>query len=294
MKLLHALLLVSALLPNAVAIAKTVDAVASFSILSDIVKQIGGDRVKVITLVRRDCDPHNFEPSPQDSKLLSQADVVFVNGLGLEGWIDRLVSAAGNQKRLVIASHGINKQPMMMDKSKNKIKDPHAWNSMKNGIKYATNVMNALIATDPEDANYFRDRGIAYIQKLQNLDMFAKMQFSLVPRHKRKVLTSHNAFGYFGDEYGVTFISPAGLSTETESSASEVASLIKQIKQEKFSTYFIENQTDSRLIKQIAAATGAKAGGELYPEALSGVHGPAATYVQACKHNVRVLLSSMK
>jgi zinc/manganese transport system substrate-binding protein len=286
------LLAVAVLLSSSLAIAKTVNAVASFSIISDIVKQVGGEHSKVSTLVRPGGDPHSFETSPQDSNFLSQADVMFVSGLGLERWLDRLISASGYQGRVIIASKGTDTR--QIEENGKKMTDPHAWNSMKNGVQYATNVMNALIAVDPQDANYFRQRGTEYIQQLQKLDLWAKTQFAVVPSEKRRVLTSHDAFGHFGREYGVTFLSPVRFSTEAEASASDIASLIKQIKREKVSAYFIENQTDSRLVKQIAAASVANAGGELYPEALSNEHGPAATYVQAFKHNVDMLLASMK
>jgi zinc/manganese transport system substrate-binding protein len=292
MKSLSFTLVAAALLASPLVQAKTVEAVASFSILGDIVKQVGGDHVQVSTLVGPNGDPHSFEPSPQDSKQLSQAEIVFVSGLGLEGWIDRLVGASGYRGPVITASRGITSRSMEEDGKT--ITDPHAWNSMKNGVQYATNVMNALIAADPEDASYFRQRGTDYIQQLQQLDSWAKAQLAVVPMQKRKVLTSHDAFGYFGQEYGVTFLAPVGFSTEAEASASGVASLIKQIKQEKVNAYFIENQTDPRLVKQIAAATGAKAGGELYPEALSKPQGPAATYIQAFKHNVKTIVGSMK
>jgi len=292
MKGLSITLVAAALLSSPLVMANTVNAVASFSVLSDIVKQIGGEHVKVASLVGPNGDPHSFEPSPQDSKLLSQADLVFVSGLGLEGWIGRLVSASGYHGPLITASQGISTRQMAEDGKQ--ITDPHAWNSMKNGVQYATNVMNALIAADPQDANYFRQRGAEYIQQLQRLDRWALAEFAAVPAEKRKVLTSHDAFGYFGQQYGVTFLAPVGFSTEAEASASDVAQLISQIKREKVHTYFIENQTDPRLVKQIAAATDAKAGGELYPEALSTAQGPAATYVQAFKHNVETLVASMK
>jgi zinc/manganese transport system substrate-binding protein len=272
--------------------AKTVDAVASFSILGDIVQEVGGDHVKVTTLVGPDGDPHSFEPSPKDSKAINASDVVFVSGLGLEGWIDRLVTASGYKGHLVTASEGVNSRKMEEDGKQ--ITDPHAWNSMANGVIYATNVMNALIKADPEDADYFRQRGTAYIEQLQKLDAWAKTEFTGIPQSKRIVLTSHDAFGYFGQEYHVSFMAPVGFSTEAEASASGVASLIKQIKEEKVKTYFIENQTDPRLVKQIAAASGAQPGGELYPEALSGPQGPATTYVKAFKHNVETIVASMK
>lgn len=292
MKVLPVSLAAAALLSSPLAMAKTVDAVASFSILGDIVQEVGGEHVKVTTLVGPDGDPHSFEPSPKDSKAINASDVVFVSGLGLEEWIDRLVTASGYKGHLVTASEGVNSRKMEEDGKQ--ITDPHAWNSMANGVIYATNVMNALIKADPEDADYFRQRGTAYIEQLQKLDAWAKTEFTGIPQSKRKVLTSHDAFGYFGQEYHVSFMAPVGFSTEAEASASGVASLIKQIKEEKVKTYFIENQTDPRLVKQIAAASGAQPGGELYPEALSGPQGPATTYIKAFKHNVETIVASMK
>lgn len=292
MKVLPVSLAVAALLSSPLAMAKTVDAVASFSILGDIVHEVGGEHVKVTTLVGPDGDPHSFEPSPKDSKAVNASDVVFVSGLGLEGWIDRLVTASGYKGHLVTASEGVNSRKMEEDGKQ--ITDPHAWNSMANGVIYATNVMNALIKADPEDADYFRQRGKAYIEQLQKLDAWAKTEFTGIPQSKRKVLTSHDAFGYFGQEYHVSFMAPVGFSTEAEASASGVASLIKQIKEQQVKTYFIENQTDPRLVKQIAAASGAQPGGELYPEALSGPQGPATTYIKAFKHNVETIVASMK
>ncbi|WP_275553620.1 metal ABC transporter substrate-binding protein [Mixta sp. Marseille-Q2659] len=282
----------SLLMVSPALLAKTVNAVASFSVLADIVQQVGGDRVNVTSLVGRDGDPHAFSPSPKDSLALHNADVVFVSGLGLEGWMDRLVTASGYKGQVITASTGVNTRSM--EEEGQRITDPHAWNSAKNGAVYARNVMNALIAADPEDKAIFQQRGEAYIQRLEKLDAWAKETFAAVPQSKRKVLTSHDAFGYFGAEYGVRFLAPLGFSTESEASASTVSSLIQQIKQEKIKTWFIENQTDSRLVKQIAAASGAEPGGELYPEALSKENGPAPTYEAAFKHNVTTIYASMK
>ncbi|NDL65028.1 metal ABC transporter substrate-binding protein [Acerihabitans arboris] len=272
--------------------AGTVHTMASFSVLADIVKQVGGEHVTVATLVGPDGDPHSFEPSPRDSQALAKADVVFVSGLGLEGWMGRLITASGYKGKVITASEGVNS--LKMEEEGKEVTDPHAWNSAKNGAIYARNVMNALIAADPEDQAYFRQRGGAYVQRLEQLDLWAKKAFSGIAPEKRKVVTSHDAFGYFGAEYGVTFLAPVGFSTEAEASAGDVAGLIKQIRQEHIKTYFIENQTDPRLVKQIAAASGAKAGGELYPEALTKAGGPASTYVDAFKHNVETIAASMK
>lgn len=292
MKKLPLSLAIGAMLISPLTLAKTVDAVASFTVLADIVKQVGGDHVMVKSLVGPDGDPHTFEPTPQDSQALAQADVVFVSGLGMEGWMDRLISASGYKGTLVVASNGVNTRKMEEDGKT--ITDPHAWNSMHNGVIYATNVMNALIKADPDDAADIRHSGERYIQQLQKLDSWAKSEFAGVAQSKRKVLTSHDAFGYFGQRYGVTFLAPVGFSTEAEASASDVAAIIKQLRAEHITTYFMENQTDPRLVKQIASETGAQPGGELYPEALSAASGPAPTYEAAFKHNVETLLHSMK
>ena len=291
MKKLPVSLALGAMLVSPFSMAKTVEAVASFTVLADMVKQVGGDHVHVKSLVGPNGDPHTFEPTPQDSQALAKADVVFVSGLGLEGWMNRLVTASGYKNQPVIASTGVTTRTLEED-GKN-ITDPHAWNNLQNGVIYATNIMNALIKADPEDATDIRLRGENYIQQLKNLDSWAKTAFEAVPPAKRKVLTSHDAFGYFGQRYKVNFLAPVGFSTEAEASASDVGGLIKQLKQQHINRYFIENQTDPRLVKQIASATGAQPGGELYPEALSDASGPAATYVTAFKHNVNAMLGSM-
>lgn len=274
------------------ALAKKLNVVASFTVLADMAKQVGGEHVTVKSLVGPNGDPHSFEPSPQDSVALSKADVVIVSGLGMEGWMDRLVSASGYKGKVIVASEGISSRSMVEDGKQ--ITDPHAWNSAENGAVYAQNIMKALMAADPQDAAAINESGSEYVTRLKLLDSWAKTRFESIPKSHRKVLTSHDAFGYFGAEYGVAFLAPVGFSTEAEANASDVAGLIKQLKNQHIKTYFIENQTDPRLVKQIAAASGAQPGGELYPEALSDADGPASTYEMAFKHNVEAIANSMK
>ncbi|HKM95558.1 MAG TPA: metal ABC transporter substrate-binding protein [Buttiauxella sp.] len=274
------------------ALAKNLNVVASFTVLADMAKQVGGEHVTVKSLVGPNGDPHSFEPSPQDSVALSQADVVIVSGLGMEGWMDRLVSASGYKGKIIVASAGISTRSMTDDGKQ--ITDPHAWNSAENGAVYAQNIMKALMAADPQDAQAINESGTEYITRLKLLDSWAKTRFESIPKSQRKVLTSHDALGYFGQQYGVIFLAPVGFSTEAEANASDVAGLIKQLKNQHIKTYFIENQTDPRLVKQIAAASGAQPGGELYPEALSDASGPASTYEMAFKHNVESIANSMK
>ncbi|HEM6828343.1 metal ABC transporter substrate-binding protein [Citrobacter sp. CK180] len=274
------------------ALAKTLNVVTSFSILGDITQEVGGKNVNVTTLVGPDGDPHTFEPSPKDSAALSKADVVVVNGLGLEGWLDRLVKASGFKGTLVVASDGVKTHTL--DEDGETVTDPHAWNSAANGALYAQNILSGLVNADPQDKAALEASGKPYIAQLTELDAWAKARFSQIPQEKRKVLTSHDAFGYFGRAYGVEFLAPQGLSSESEASAAQVAALIKQIKADGVNTWFMENQLDPRLVKQIASATGAQPGGELYPEALSAKGGVADSYVKAFRHNVETIANSMK
>ncbi|ECG0109414.1 metal ABC transporter substrate-binding protein [Salmonella enterica] len=274
------------------AVARTLNVVTSFSVLGDMVQQVGGENVHVTTLVGPDGDPHTFEPSPKDSAMLSKADVVVVNGLGLEGWLDRLVKASGFKGEMVVASEGI--QTHSMEEDGKMITDPHAWNSAANGMRYVENIMHGLIKADPQDKTAITARGTKYIEELRQLDTRTKERFSHIPAEKRKVLTSHDAFGYFGRAYGVTFLAPQGISSESEASAAGVAALIKQMKVDHIQTWFMENQLDPRLVKQIAAATGAHPGGVLYPEALSEPGGVADSYVKMMRHNIDLIADSMK
>jgi zinc/manganese transport system substrate-binding protein len=264
--------------------ARTLNAVASFTVLADVVKQVGGEHVNVTSLVGPNGDPHDFEPSPDDAKKLKKADVTFISGEGLESWFERLVKASGYSGKPVIASEGIKTRTM--EEAGETITDPHVWNSPVNVEVWVENIEKALAAADPEDATVFKANAARYTNVLKELDAYAKSRLETVPKDRRKILTSHDAFGYFGREYGVTFLSPVGLSTETEASAADVGKLIDQIKKEKVKTYFFENSNDSRLVQQISKATGAEPGGELYVEALSKEDGPAPTYAKMFRYNV--------
>lgn len=288
----YAALLAVVLLWAGPAAAKTVEAVASFTVLADMVRHVGGDRVHVTTLVGPNGDPHAYEPSPDDARRVKAADVVFVSGLGLEGWMTRLITASGYRGKAVVTTTGIRTRRMEEDGKQ--ITDPHAWNSAANGMVYVQNIVSALAAADPEGAADYRANGERYSAELQQLDTYARQQIAAIPQAKRKVLTSHEAFGYFGAAYGVTFLSPVGLSTESEASAQQVAALIRQIKSESVRTYFLENSNDPRLVQQVARATGAEPGGVLYVESLSPPGGPAATYAAMVRSNVDMLVAAMR
>ncbi|BCI68159.1 metal ABC transporter solute-binding protein, Zn/Mn family [Acetobacter aceti] len=269
-----------------------VHAVASFTVLADVVAHVGGTHVSVTSLVPPDGDPHEFEPSPADARQLRQADVVFMSGEGLESWFGRLAHAAGYQGTPVIVSNGID---IYSDKNGQQSQiDPHVWNSVPNVIIWATNIRDALIAADPADADDIRASASAYIAQLRTLDHDIRTQIATIPVERRRVLTSHETFGYYGRAYGVTFMAPQGLSTETEASAGAVAKLIGQIQQSSMTTYFLENATDPRLVQQVAHATGAQPGGELYAEALSPAGGPAPDYITMMRHNTELMVQAMR
>ncbi|QKZ05063.1 metal ABC transporter substrate-binding protein [Pseudomonas eucalypticola] len=277
---------------SSLAHARPLEAVASFTVIADMVQTVGGEHVHVTSLIGPNGDPHVYEPTPADAQALRHADVTFVSGLHLEGWMDRLISASGYRGTPVVLSTGIKTRGMEEDGQQ--ITDPHAWNSAANGVVYVRNIISALKQADPADAADFQANGERYIQQLQALDSYARTQVQAIAQAQRKVLTSHDAFGYFGDAYGVSFLSPLGFSTENEASAADVSTLIRQIKQEHVSAYFFENSGDPRLVKQIAAATGAQPGGELYVEALSPADGPAPTYAKMFRYNVDQLVAAMK
>ncbi|CDZ61248.1 metal ABC transporter substrate-binding protein [Neorhizobium galegae] len=290
-------LLLSAAIPALMALssvpafADTLKVVASFTVLGDVVSQVGGKHVKVINLVGPNGDPHEFEPSPTDARNLKAAQVAFVSGEGLEGWMDRLITASGYKGKPVVVSEGVNTRTM--DEDGKTVTDPHVWNSPVNVKVWVANIEKALSEADPADTGAFKANAEAYIQKLDAMNAYAHSKFDAVPADRRKVLTSHDAFGYFGREYNVSFLAPLGLSTETEASAADVAKLIEQIKAEGVKTYFLENSNDPRLVKQIAKATAAQPGGELYVESLSDAKGPAPTYEKMFRYNVDQIAAAM-
>jgi len=276
---------------SSLAEAKVLHVTASFTILADMVRAVGGEHVEVTSLVGPNGDPHAYEPTPDDAKKLRNADLVVVNGLGLEGWMERLITASGYKGAPVVLTQNI--APLKIEEDKKILPDPHAWNSAAGAITYAQNIIDALCVADPDDAEDFRQKGKAYIEALRALDTETHRAIDAIPTEKRKIVTTHDAFQYFAHAYGVTFITPIGVSTETEASAADIVRLIKQIRAAQVTTYFLENSNDPRLIEQIARATGAKAGGELYVEALSPPDGPAPTYLAMFKHNVDLMLAAM-
>ena len=271
--------------------ADKIKAVASFSILGDMVKQVGGDRVEIITLVSPDGDAHVYESTPADAKNLAVANILFVNGLGFEGWMDRLEKSSGFRGKTVVASTGVKSRQMVEDEKK--ITDPHAWQSLANGKLYVSNIRDGLIAVDPEGKAVYEANAAKYLDEIAKEEAIVTETLAKLPEARRKIITSHDAFGYFGAAYGLAVIAPEGVSTESEASAKDVAKIIRQIKKENIPAVFMENITDHRLLDQIAKETGAKIGGTLYTDALSPPSGPAGTYLDMFRSNIETLSEAL-
>ncbi len=271
--------------------AKKTPVVASFSILADFTRQIGGDKVEVKTLVGPDGDVHVYQPSPADAQSLAKAKLIVVNGLALEGWMERLIAAAGAHAPVVVASKGVT--PRQGEEKGVIGVDPHAWQSVANAKIYVANILAGLVAVDPADAEYFRDRARNYDSELDAVDVKVRTAIAEIPPQNRRIITTHDAFGYFGQAYGFSFIAPEGLSTESEPSARDVARLIEQIRREKAPAVFLENISDPRLMQRIAEESGAKIGGTLFSDSLSPPDGPAATYIAMMEHNISELKKAL-
>ena len=272
--------------------------IATFSILGDFVKNVGGDRVEVATLVGPNGNAHVYAPSPGDAKKVADAKLVFVNGLGFEGWLERLVKASGTKAPIVVATKGIKPLERAGEHGHDHDHDhgradPHAWQSGANAKIYVANIRDALIAADPAGKDAYLANAAAYLAKLDALERDVREVIAKIPADRRRVITSHSAFGYFQDAYGVSFTAPQGVSTEAEASAKDVAAIIAQIKKQKAAAVFLENVTDPRLVEQIARETGAKVGGTLYSDALTDDKGDATTYIDLIRHNLRQLASAL-
>ena len=279
------------LLPLSLNAAEKIQVVTSFSILADLTHEVGGDRIELTNFVGADADAHVYEPSPDNAKALLKADLIIANGLGFEPWLERLLASTGPDGKRIDASAGV--LPLMLEEDGRKVPDPHAWQSLSNVEVYVRNIAKALSEVDPAHAQEYASRRDAYLTRLHALLKEANASFAKLPASRRKVVTSHDAFGYLGQAWQLEFIAPQGLSTHDEPSAAEVAALIRQLRSEGVRAVFVENIRDPRLIQQIAEEAGAAVGGTLYSDALAS-QAPANTYLGMFKYNLDTLMAALK
>ena len=270
------------------AMADELKIVASFSILGDMVEQVAGDAAEVTTIVGPDADAHVYQPSVADARAVAEADIIFVNGMGFETWSDTLISESGSKASVHVATDGVT--PVKVEGEI----DPHAWNSLLNGVVYVQNITNVLAEAVPAHADEFKANAEAYISKLTALDAETRTKLASLPKNRRTVVTAHDAFGYLADAYGLTFLAPVGIDTEAEPSARDLALLIENLKEQGASALFVENITSPALINQISEETGIDIGGRLYSDALSERGGPATSYLAMFQHNLGALVTALK
>ncbi|CAM3220063.1 zinc ABC transporter substrate-binding protein AztC [Paracoccus nototheniae] len=279
------------------------DVVATFSIIGDLAQQVGGDRITLHTLVGSDADAHVYEPRPADAMALARADVVLTNGLGFEGFLDRLIAASGTDAAVVTLTE---RAEVLEDPAGGHYHyegdqaiwhagahDPHAWQSVPNARAYVASIADAFCTADAMGCDTYRGNADRYNAELDMLDAEIRTAVEAVPADRRTVVVAHNAFRYFETEYGVTFLSPQGVSTESEASAADVAGLIREIRDQKAGAIFAENISDTRLLDRIAAETDLPLAGTLYSDALSGPDGPAPDYLSMMRHNARAITAAL-
>jgi zinc/manganese transport system substrate-binding protein len=286
-----------------------IKAVASFSILGDMVRQVGGDRVAVEVLVGPGSDAHVFQPTPSQAKTVGKAQIVFSNGLGFEGWMSRLLDTARYKGQHIVVSrqgikpletkededhHGHEAHKKDHDNQGHGDIDPHAWQSVPNTMAYVSNIADGLCAVDAAGCESYKRNAQQYRAELKALDTDIRAQWAAIPAQQRKVITSHDAFGYYAQTYGVQFLAPQGMNTDNEASAKGVAQLIRQIRKGNIKALFVESISDPRLIQQIGRETGVQPSGELFSDSLSDAQGSAATYINMMRHNTQSLTRAIR
>jgi len=272
--------------------------VATFSILGDLARNVAGDRADVVTLVGSNSDIHVYTPTAADAQSVRSARLLIVNGLGLEGWLPRLIESSGSKASVVTASNGVAPRKIDADELLSRhhepgSPDPHAWQSVANAAIYVANIRDAMAAADPANADIYKANADVYLAILTRLDQDIRNAVAQIPPERRKVISTHAAFGYFAAAYGIAFLAPHGVSTDSEPNARDIASLITQIKSEKIPAVFLENISDPRLIRQIASESGAAVGGTLYSDSLTDADGEAPTYIELMGHNIKTIVSAL-
>jgi zinc/manganese transport system substrate-binding protein len=287
-------------------------AVATFSILADLTQRVAGDHAQVLTLVGPNGDAHVFEPGPKESAELAQADLLVANGLGFEPWLHRLEDASGFKGKVIVASEGVtplegeeehegeahegeeHEEEAHEEGHHHEGADPHAFQDLANAQIYVANIAKGLSEAAPAHAADFKANADKLIAEIAALDQRLKADFGAIPQAKRRVLTSHDAFHYFGRAYGIEFVSVQGLSTEAEPTPDDLVKVVRQARDGHLSAIFLENMSDPRLAETVAQESGVRMGGELYADALSDAGGPAPDYLSLIRHNAKQLLAVMQ
>ena len=266
----------------------------SFSVLEDLVRNVGADRVQVRSFVPRNGDAHSFEPGTQDVKTLSQSKVVFINGLGLEAWFEKLLSNAASNASVITLSDGL--EPRQLQEDGQIIDDPHMWWDLTRTQAYVARIAQALEKADPAGKTVYASNAKKYNAELTRLDAWAKLEVATIPVARRKLVTNHDSLGYFAARYGLRIIGQVipSLGTEQAPSAKELANLSRTIKREGIHAIFVENTLNSKLAQTLASETGASIAPPLYTDSLGTPGSSGETFIKAFRYNVTTIVKALK
>lgn len=267
-----------------------VNVVASASIFRDMAEQVGGEYVNTQSIVPIGADPHTYTPKPSDAKLVTEADLILINGLTFEGWINELIENSGTKAKVVLITEGVRPITSLVYDNAS---DPHAWMDALNGVVYVQNIASALATVDPKHSAEYIKNAEAYKKEIKQADAYIKKQIQSIPADKRVLITSHDAFQYFGRAYGIELNAIQGISTEAEARAKDVQRVIQTIRQKNVPAIFIESTINPKLLKQISDDTGAQIGGELFADSLGEEDGPGGTYIKMLTHNAEVITNAL-
>lgn len=269
-------------------------AVASFSILGDLLREVAGERMEIRVIAGPDVDAHHFQPRPSHAEAVRGARLVVRNGAGFDNWFNRLIASTGFSGVNVLATEGLALRRAAPTPGHNHgSQDPHAWQDARLAIGYLRNIERGLIRADAAGEAEYRARTTAAVARLEALDAWVRSEIARVPEARRIVITSHDAFAYFGAAYGVRFLAPQGVALQSEPSAQQVANLIRQIRAQNITAVFMENMSNPATLRRLAEEAGVAIQGRLYADALSAPDGPAATYEAMMRHNVTLMVAAM-
>jgi zinc/manganese transport system substrate-binding protein len=288
------------LLPGVAIAADKIKVVATFSVIADMVANVAGDLVDLVTIVGPNADCEEYEPTAADVPKMANARILFMNGLNddFEPWLANLMNQAKFAGTKVIVTRGVKAltaedEHPMGGKPKATVLDQHAWMTPHNGILYVRNITDTLARIDPGNADTYRNRAASYTQQLRDLDSWAHDEMAEVPTAKRRVLSSHDSLQYLGVAFGITMISVNGWTNKSEPSAADLARMTDQIRRDHVRALFLDSITDPRAMERISKETGAVIGGTVYGDALSKSDGGAGTYIEMIHHDISTLKAGM-
>ena len=264
--------------------------IATASMIADMAQNIVGDKFEVTTIVPIGKDPHTYEPTPSDATMVAHAKVVLKNSLTFEGWLEKLIDNSGTKAKVITVTEGID---VIESVAYANSADPHAWMSASNGLKYVENIKNAIVAFDVANKDYYEANYTAYTKKLKGLDEYIKTQVSTIPADQRILITSHDAFQYFGRRYDIRLESILGTSTDAQAQTSDIVRLNKVIKENNVPAVFIESTVNPKMLQQLANSNDITIGGSLFSDSIGDKDSDAPTYYDMLKYNTDVIVKAL-